>query len=474
MKSETSTHSEKKLRFHSIIVVSFFAIVALLLIGQRFEFIHATGVSAVPIEFEIIEGEVVIEHNGTSRTVSAGETMRRGETIKTLDDGRAILRIGQTRIGIDQRTNLRIDRVFDDQLDLHVSRGRTMMQLNRPTTVTTGFTETTIVQGALSLVNYDFLHKVDVIPFSTDAYRRDVVDYMFREFEAGRTPNPDVMCNKYMKFDLFLQEADKLGCDYVATGHYARVQTPPELESLPLTKGELEGVCKRGSVSILTGIDEEKDQTYFLWAVNPDVIPRVLFPIGDMKKSEVREKARELKLVVADKRDSTGICFVGEVEMRKFLQAKLPKQPGKIVTTDGEEVGEHEGLAFYTIGQRHGLHTVGGGTPYYVVEKRKDSNELVVSSNFHPKLFEKTLTASNCNWFRKPSTSYECRARIRYRQALQKCKIIFPPYQGGTEGGLYTSECVSVEFDEPQRAVTPGQSIVFYDGEEMLGGGIID
>lgn len=282
------------------------------------------------------------------------------------------------------------------------------------------------------------------IPFVTfdfeKEYREAVVDDMFREFEAGRTPNPDVLCNKYIKFDRFVQEADRLGCAFVATGHYAR---------------SIDG-------KLYTGADKNKDQSYFLWAMKPGVVSRVLFPIGEMTKPQVREKARELGLEVADKKDSTGICFVGEVDMRTFLQERLPKNPGNVVTVDGKVIGTHEGLAFYTLGQREGLG-IGGGTPYYVVEKRPVTNELVVASNFHPALFRSELTASQLDWFEKPIVPYVCKARIRYRQEVQNCTI-----------ESITDETISVTFMDPQRAVTPGQSIVFYDGDKILGGGIID
>jgi len=282
------------------------------------------------------------------------------------------------------------------------------------------------------------------IPFVTfdfeEEYRRDVVESMFREFEAGRTPNPDVMCNKYIKFDRFMKEADRLKCDFVATGHYAR---------------SIDGM-------LYTGLDTNKDQSYFLWAMNPEVVSRVLFPIGEMEKSEVRKKAKEHGLEVADKKDSTGICFVGEVDMRTFLQERLPKNPGNVVTVDGEVIGTHEGLAFYTFGQRQGLG-IGGGTPYYVVEKRVETNELVVSSNYHPALFKKSLTASQLNWFEKPTAPYACLARIRYRQTSQECTIT-----------SLSDDQIEVTFHEPQRAVTPGQSIVLYAGEKVLGGGIIE
>jgi tRNA-uridine 2-sulfurtransferase len=271
-------------------------------------------------------------------------------------------------------------------------------------------------------------------------YRRDVVENMFEEFQAGRTPNPDVMCNKFIKFKRFIEEADRLDCDYVATGHYAQ---------------NIEG-------RLTAGADKNKDQTYFLWAVNPDVVPRILFPIGDMDKPDVRKKAEELNLTVADKKDSVGICFVGEVDMREFLQARLPKDPGNVVTTEGEIVGTHEGINFYTIGQRHGLN-IGGGTPYYVVEKRSETKELVVTSNFHPSLFKGELTAKDLNWFEEVSAPRDCLCRIRYRQPLQECTIT-----------IVEKNRVTVAFKEPQRAITPGQSIVFYDGETVIGGGVIE
>jgi tRNA-specific 2-thiouridylase len=248
------------------------------------------------------------------------------------------------------------------------------------------------------------------------------------------------MCNKFVKFDLFVKEADKLGCDFVATGHYARVENG----------------------KILMGSDPNKDQTYFLWAIPPGVLPRVLFPVGGMIKSEVREKARELELSVADKKDSVGICFVGEVNMKEFLKEKIADKPGEIVTTEGKSIGRHDGVMFYTIGQREGMG-IGGGTPYYVVGKDIEKNQLVVSSNFHPSLFRSELTAFQANWFRKPEIGKKIQARIRYRQPVADCEIT-----------RMENDRVHVRFHEPQRAVTPGQSIVFYDGEEMLGGAIIE
>jgi len=275
-------------------------------------------------------------------------------------------------------------------------------------------------------------------------YREQVVEYMYREYEAGRTPNPDVMCNKCVKFDLFLKEADRLECDYIATGHY----------------------CRSNGSQILAGKDPNKDQSYFLWAIDPKVLSRVLFPVGDMLKPEVRAKAEELGLSTAKKKDSQGICFIGEVDLMEFLKERIKPDPGPIVDSEGRILGEHEGLAYYTIGQRHGLD-VGGGEPYYVIEKRPETKELVVSSNYHPELYRKELEVTDLNWFDnrlKSVSPFECKARIRYRQPLQGCVVVgTDPATGG----------IKVRFKEPQRAVTSGQSIVFYDGDTMLGGGII-
>ncbi|MBI4435440.1 tRNA 2-thiouridine(34) synthase MnmA, partial [Candidatus Uhrbacteria bacterium] len=242
----------------------------------------------------------------------------------------------------------------------------------------------------------------------------------------------------------------------------------------PLPEGGIGGVGerRRSAVELHSGLDPNKDQSYFLWAMNPTVLPRVLFPVGAMTKPQVREKARELGLEVADKKDSTGICFIGEVSMRAFLQERLPKNPGNVVTVDGTIIGGHEGLAFYTFGQREGLG-IGGGTPYYVVEKRPTTNELVVASNYHPSLYRRELTASQLNWFEKPQIPFTCKARIRYRQELQDCSISAPLlFKEGL--GVVSIDRVLVTFPSPQRAVTPGQSIVFYEEDKVLGGGIIE
>lgn len=304
------------------------------------------------------------------------------------------------------------------------------------------------------------------IPFLTfdfeKEYRENVVDYMVREYAAGRTPNPDVMCNKFMKFDLFVKEADKLGCGFVATGHYARV-------------GE-SGVGESKAKVLLSGLDLNKDQSYFLCQMPREVLSRVIFPVGAITKPEVREEARKRGLVVAEKKDSQGVCFIGEINMTEFLKERIPETPGNIVFKgpspgDGENrvLGQHRGLAFYTIGQREGLNIGGLEMPYYVVEKRPKTNELVVSSNFHEALYRDELIASQMNWLVDSeiasasglAKTLKCCARIRYRQPLERCTV--------TANG----DKLHVKFDKPQRAVTPGQFIVFYDHDVVIGGAVI-
>ncbi len=284
------------------------------------------------------------------------------------------------------------------------------------------------------------------IPFLTfdfeREYREKVVDYMVREYAVGRTPNPDVMCNKFMKFALFVKEADKLGCEFVATGHYARI---------------------KNKVVLMAGTDPNKDQSYFLCQIPREVLHRVIFPVGDMLKSQVRDEARARGLVVADKKDSQGVCFIGEFDMTEFLQDYIEKKPGKIVDTNGKEVGDHQGLPFYTIGQREGLEIGGLKTPYYVVEKNAERNEIIVSSNFHEALYRTELTATDMNWLVDSRVSFSCHARIRYRQPLEQCEV-----------KILDDSRLNVKFDKPQRAVTPGQFIVFYDGDVVIGGAVIE
>lgn len=295
-----------------------------------------------------------------------------------------------------------------------------------------------------------------------DEYRELVYEYMINEYKAGRTPNPDVLCNKYMKFDLFMREADKLGCEFVATGHYARIireASDPTTNSLQPTH-------------LLAGIDVNKDQSYFLCQLTQPQLERVLFPIGELEKSAVREIARTHNLVVADKKDSQGICFVGKVDMQDFLEARIQPHAGNIVTTASEVIGQHRGFEFYTIGQRGGLG-IGGGTPYYVVERRPATNEVIVAvGEDDPALFRSELEATNLTEtidgnFAKYQ-GQKITARIRYRQPLAACS-----YRRVGDPSLPQADKLEITFDLPQRAIAPGQFIAFYVGEELIGSGII-
>ncbi|HEX6928033.1 MAG TPA: tRNA 2-thiouridine(34) synthase MnmA [Gammaproteobacteria bacterium] len=281
-------------------------------------------------------------------------------------------------------------------------------------------------------------------------YRERVFSYFIREHEAGRTPNPDVLCNSEIKFKAFLDYALRLGADWIATGHYARV------------------LRTDGGTRLLKGCDANKDQSYFLHAVPESALAKTIFPLGGIEKHSVRERAEEAGFAVFDKKDSTGICFIGERPFREFLGKYLPVKPGEMITPEGEVVGEHQGLAYYTLGQRKGLHIggrkSGGESPWYVVDKRMDENALVVAQGHdHPLLFRDSLEAVSLHWINDaPAANTPIAAKTRYRQADQACRI------SGRD-----DDRVHVAFDVPQRAVTPGQYVVFYDGETCLGGGII-
>lgn len=287
--------------------------------------------------------------------------------------------------------------------------------------------------------------KIRVPFYSVDLvkeYKQKVVDYFTAEYASGRTPNPDVMCNREIKFGVFYDWAIKeFGADYVATGHYVRF------------KGK----------RLLKGKDTNKDQSYFLWAVAREKFQNVLFPVGDYKKTEVRKLARKFGLPNAERKDSQGICFIGKVDVGNFLHEYIEDKPGDIRNTGGEKVGEHAGLHFYTMGQRKGIN-IGGGPPYYVAGKDRAVNTLIVAREYDDELFQDFLVASNINWIsKKPKFSFRCKAKIRYRQEDQDAIITNEDKNGN----------LRVEFDEPQRAVTPGQSIVFYKGEELVAGGVI-
>lgn len=279
-------------------------------------------------------------------------------------------------------------------------------------------------------------------------YWDKVFTYFLEEYKAGRTPNPDVMCNKEIKFKAFLEHAMNLGADFLATGHYAQV------------------VEKDGGVAMLRGKDPNKDQTYFLNQLTQQQLQKVLFPIGHLEKSEVRQIAMDAGLSTAKKKDSTGICFIGERNFKEFLGQYLPAQPGKMKTMDGEVMGQHDGLMYYTIGQRHGLGIGGAGDPWFVVGKDLTSNVLLVGQNFHHEaLYSDQLLATDVSFttMREMPKRFTCTAKFRYRQPDTAVTV-----------DLQEDGSALVTFAQPVRAVTPGQAVVFYDGEECLGGGTID
>ncbi len=290
--------------------------------------------------------------------------------------------------------------------------------------------------------------KLHGINFSAD-YWDDVFAHFLQEHEKGRTPNPDVLCNQKIKFKVFLDYALSLGADKIATGHYARI-----------TK-------KNNKYQLKTGVDNNKDQSYFLYLLGQEQLSKSLFPLGEISKDKVREIANKNDLVTAYKKDSTGICFIGERNFSEFLQTYLPKQPGNIVDQDGQIIKKHQGLAFYTIGQRKGLEIGGGfgksGDPWFVADKLVDTNELLVVQGDHELLYHNTLEASDMHWIGEiMDLPLSCSAKIRYRQASQDCTIV--------DNG----DSIKVIFNQAQRAITPGQSIVFYDKNECLGGAIIE
>ena len=272
-------------------------------------------------------------------------------------------------------------------------------------------------------------------------YKTKVIDYFFSEYRAGRTPNPDVLCNKEIKFGLFLHWAMHEGFDYVATGHYARNAT-----------GKL-----------LKGVDESKDQSYFLYRLTQDQLAQTLFPIGGMKKSEVRTLAKEQKLIVAEKAESMGICFVGEVDINKFLKREIAVKQGEVMLkSTGEVVGMHEGVWFYTIGQRHGFEIKKYvGLPLYVVGKDVDQNRLIVGF-YNDCLRDEFKTTDTYFISGIPDPGFVCQVRIRHLGQLYKGQVI-----------LLDGDTASVKIDQPAFGVAPGQSAVFYQGDEVLGGGII-
>ncbi|MDP2676745.1 MAG: tRNA 2-thiouridine(34) synthase MnmA [bacterium] len=305
-------------------------------------------------------------------------------------------------------------------------------------------------------------------------YRASVFDYMVREYKAGLTPNPDVMCNKEIKFGVFLNKARSLGADYIATGHYVRKAQSAKF------KTQNEKSAARYMLHVARDIN--KDQSYFLWTLTQDQLKHALFPIGGYEKREVRAMAKKFGLPTHAKKDSQGLCFVGNIDFRSFMQEVLPKRSGKILTTGGKEIGTHEGAEFYTIGQRHGIG-VGGGIPYYVTDKDVSINTITVAEGpYEEALFKTELRVRDAHWISGvvPELPLECEVRIRYRQPLQVARIM--NYESRiTEETLIPNSKFLIQFKDPQRAVTPGQSIVFYSmeegnlpaGRQVLGGAII-
>ncbi|AMX02532.1 tRNA 2-thiouridine(34) synthase MnmA [Microbulbifer thermotolerans] len=283
-------------------------------------------------------------------------------------------------------------------------------------------------------------------------YWDQVFEHFLAEYKAGRTPNPDILCNREIKFKVFLEYAEVLGADAIATGHYARCKT------------------ENGRTCLLKGLDGNKDQSYFLHAVDEAAFAKSLFPLGELEKPEVRRIAEANGFVTHNKKDSTGICFIGERRFKDFLEQYLPAQPGDMETPEGQVMGQHSGLMYHTIGQRQGLGIGGvrgaGDAPWYVVGKDLGRNVLIVAQGaHHPLLYATGLEASLAHWINgsAPASEFRCKAKTRYRQPDQDCTVRLR-----ADGGLI------VVFDEPQRAITPGQSLVLYDGDICLGGAVIE
>lgn len=288
------------------------------------------------------------------------------------------------------------------------------------------------------------------IPYYVVNFKKEYWDHVFthfiKEFEQGFTPNPDILCNREIKFKVFFEKALELGADFLATGHY----------------------CQSIESRLVKGSDPEKDQSYFLYTIKKTILDKVLFPVGHLTKKEVRAIAKKHGLATSEKKDSTGVCFIGKRDFKEFLSKYIAAKPGNFETMDGKVVGKHDGCAYYTIGQRKGLGIGGEGEAWYVVGKDIERNVVYIDQGaMHPAMFKDNLTASELTWVAEtmPFTlPYKCKAKIRYRQQDQDCTIV----------SIEQGSKAFVKFDVPQRAITPRQSIVFYDGDNCLGGGIID
>ncbi len=292
--------------------------------------------------------------------------------------------------------------------------------------------------------------KLHVANFAAE-YWDQVFDYFLQEYKQGRTPNPDILCNREIKFQVFLDYAKSLGADKIATGHYARIATINE------------------KTHLLKGLDQSKDQSYFLHALTEAQLSQAVFPLGELQKTEVRKIASSEEFAIHNKKDSTGICFIGERRFKDFLARYVPKAPGPIETLHGEKIGKHDGIAYYTIGQRHGLN-IGGlknysEEPWYIVSKSQKNNTLIVAQGSeNPALYQSALQTEPPHWICNTPTNfpYSCTAKIRYRQMDQACEL------------TKNNDGLIVSFSSPQRSVTPGQFAVFYQEDICLGGAVIE
>ena len=291
------------------------------------------------------------------------------------------------------------------------------------------------------------------IPFLSfdlrEEFKKKIIDYFLKEYKKGLTPNPCVVCNKEIKFGLLLEKAKNLGADFLATGHYARKQ-PTTYNLQPTT------------YKLLSAKDKEKDQSYFLWQLNQKQLKHILFPVGNYTKKQVRELAKKFKLPVSNIKESQEICFIKNTNINEFLKSRIKTNKGKIITTKGKVIGEHQGLYFYTIGQRKGIKLPGG--PFYVLDKDLKKNLLIVTKN-EKDLYKKELICQNINWLsgKEPKLPLKVKAKIRYRHQPATATI-----------SRLKHKVYSLRFARSQRAITPGQSVVFYKNNEVLGGGIIE
>lgn len=318
------------------------------------------------------------------------------------------------------------------------------------------------------------------IPFITlnleDEYKKEVVDYMIEEYKNGSTPNPDVMCNKYVKFGGFFDWAMNQGADYVATGHYARIRREYRISNVECSKDKKNKTDLNSTFNIqhsvfelLAGDDKNKDQSYFLWTLTQKQLSKTLFPVGDIEKPEVRRLAKKYNLSTSIKKDSQGLCFIGRIDIKDFLKNYIEEKRGDVLNEKGEIIGFHDGAFYLTVGQRHGF-TINKktpiDTPYYIIKKDFKNNNIVVSQDILKveNVEKNKVVIKNINWTtgEEPNLLKKYSARIRYRQPLEECKIV---------KSLNNFE---IYFTKPQKAITTGQSIVIYDGEVCIGGGIIN